>query len=40
MAARIGARVSSVKSSHVPFISRPKETVATVLEAVRRVSGP
>ncbi len=39
MAAHIGAQVSSVKSSHVPFISHPKETVATVLEAVRRVSG-
>jgi pimeloyl-ACP methyl ester carboxylesterase len=39
MAARIGARVSSVRSSHVPFISHPKETVAVVLEAVRRASG-
>ncbi len=39
MAAHIGARVSSVASSHVPFISHPKETVAIVLDAVRRVSG-
>jgi pimeloyl-ACP methyl ester carboxylesterase len=39
MAARIGARVSSVRSSHVPFISHPKETVSVVLEAVGRASG-
>ncbi|MEP7295347.1 MAG: alpha/beta hydrolase [Burkholderiales bacterium] len=40
MATRIGARVSSVASSHVPFISHPKETVAIVLDAVRRVTRP
>jgi pimeloyl-ACP methyl ester carboxylesterase len=39
MAAHIGAQVRTVSSSHVPFISHPKETVAIVLEAVRRVSG-
>lgn len=38
MAAHIGARVSSVASSHVPFISHPKETVSIVLDAVRHVS--
>ena len=34
MASRIGARVHSVSSSHVPFATRPKETAAILLEAV------
>jgi hypothetical protein len=32
MAKRIGATTSEVKSSHVPFITRPKE-VAKIIEA-------
>lgn len=34
MAARIGARLQTVASSHVPFATRPKETAAILVEAV------
>lgn len=38
MAARMGARTTTVRSSHVPFISHPKETAAMFLEAVGAVT--
>jgi pimeloyl-ACP methyl ester carboxylesterase len=34
MAGRMGARVQSVSSSHVPFATRPRETAAILVEAV------
>lgn len=37
MAARIAARVTTIHASHVPFLSRPKETAAIVLDAVDEV---
>ena len=37
MAARIDAHVSSANASHVPFLSRPKETAAIILDAVEFV---
>jgi pimeloyl-ACP methyl ester carboxylesterase len=37
MAARINAHVSSADASHVPFLSRPKETTAIILDAVEFV---
>jgi pimeloyl-ACP methyl ester carboxylesterase len=40
MAARINARVSAVRASHVPFISMPKETAAIILDAVEKVRAP
>jgi pimeloyl-ACP methyl ester carboxylesterase len=40
MAARINARVSAVRASHVPFISAPKETTAIILDAVEKVRAP
>jgi pimeloyl-ACP methyl ester carboxylesterase len=40
MAARINARVSTVRASHVPFISMPKETAAIILDAVEKVRTP
>jgi pimeloyl-ACP methyl ester carboxylesterase len=40
MAARIKARVTSVAASHVPFISRPRETTAIILDAVAGVRTP
>lgn len=38
MAARIGAHVTEVPASHVPFASRPKETTALILAAVHTVA--
>ena len=38
MAQRIGARVTEVPASHVPFASRPRETTAVILEAVAEVA--
>lgn len=38
MARRIGARVTEVAASHVPFASRPKETTAVILEAVAGIA--
>jgi pimeloyl-ACP methyl ester carboxylesterase len=40
MAARINARVSAVRASHVPFISKPKETAAIILDVVEKVRAP
>ncbi len=37
MAARINASVSEVRASHVPFLSRPKETTALILDVVTDV---
>jgi pimeloyl-ACP methyl ester carboxylesterase len=37
MARRMHARTITVRSSHVPFITRPRETTALVLEAVKHV---
>ncbi len=37
MAARMNARVKSIAASHVPFVSRPRETTAIILEAVASV---
>ena len=34
IATRIGARFSSVRAGHVPFLSRPKETAEVILGAV------
>ncbi len=34
IAARIGARVLSLRAGHVPFLSKPKETVEVILGAV------
>lgn len=34
IAARIGARVLSLRAGHVPFLSKPKETVEVILAAV------
>ena len=38
MADRIGARVATVASSHVPFISKPRETTALILEVVASIN--
>jgi pimeloyl-ACP methyl ester carboxylesterase len=40
MAVRINARVSVVRASHVPFMSKPKETTAIILDAVEMVRAP
>jgi pimeloyl-ACP methyl ester carboxylesterase len=40
MAARINAQVSTVRASHVPFMSKPKETTAIILDAVEKVRAP
>jgi pimeloyl-ACP methyl ester carboxylesterase len=37
MARRMHAKTITVRSSHVPFITRPRETTALVLEAVKHV---
>jgi pimeloyl-ACP methyl ester carboxylesterase len=34
IAARIGARIFSLRAGHVPFLSRPKETAEVILAAV------
>ena len=39
MARRIGARTTHVRSSHVPFLSKPEDTAAVILHAVNTVSG-
>jgi hypothetical protein len=39
MAERAGARVTEVKSSHVPMISRPKSVTTIVLDAARSIRG-
>jgi len=39
MAERIGARVSSVRASHVPFLSHAQETAAIILRAVGSITG-
>jgi pimeloyl-ACP methyl ester carboxylesterase len=39
MAARMNARVKSIAASHVPFVSRPRETTAIILDAVASVRG-
>ncbi len=40
MATRIKARITSIRASHVPFLSRPKETTAIILDAVQAVRAP
>jgi pimeloyl-ACP methyl ester carboxylesterase len=37
MAARMGAKTTSVRSSHMPFITRPQETADIILEAVSAI---
>lgn len=37
MAARAGSVVSQVKASHVPMISQPKATLATITAAIHAV---
>ena len=39
IATRIEARVLSLRSGHVPFLSKPKETAAVILAAVEAVCG-
>ena len=39
IAARIGARVISLRAGHVPFLSKPKETAEVILAAVDFVGG-
>ena len=39
IATRIGARVLSLRASHVPFLSKPKETAEVILAAVEFVRG-
>ena len=39
IAARIGARVLSLRSGHLPFLSKPKETAEVILAAVDFVRG-
>jgi pimeloyl-ACP methyl ester carboxylesterase len=40
MAAGMNAQTRSVAASHVPFISRPRETTAIILDAVASVRAP
>jgi hypothetical protein len=39
IAARIGARVLFLRAGHLPFLSKPKETVEVILAAVDFVRG-
>ena len=39
IAARIGARVQSLRAGHLPFLSKPKETAEVILAAVEFVRG-
>ena len=39
IAARIGARVISLRAGHLPFLSKPKETAEVILAAVDSVGG-
>jgi pimeloyl-ACP methyl ester carboxylesterase len=39
IAARIGARVLSLRTGHLPFLSKPQETAEVILAAVDSVSG-
>jgi pimeloyl-ACP methyl ester carboxylesterase len=39
IAARIGARVFSLRAGHLPFLSKPKETAEVILAAVEFVRG-
>ena len=40
MATRIDAHVVTLPASHVPFLSRPRETAALILDALMRFGGP